>query len=104
MPLKKDERYRCPDPQCGCEIQELVNRFHQFVVNGSIAQSDGIGRTAFEVVTENVLRHPSQSRLNTSKLLQDFNTETLFSEHPRDSPHLPFDAIQPQVERVQFVL
>lgn len=21
MPLKQDERYRCPDPQCGCEIQ-----------------------------------------------------------------------------------
>ncbi|MFH1303673.1 MAG: hypothetical protein ABIK07_21665 [Planctomycetota bacterium] len=21
MPLKKGEKYRCPDPKCGCEIE-----------------------------------------------------------------------------------
>jgi hypothetical protein len=23
MPFKKGERYRCPDPQCGCQIEVI---------------------------------------------------------------------------------
>src|SRR5437016_7450605 len=75
-------------------LRELVNCFHQFVIDRCVPGPYGVRDAALQVIPQDRFRHTTQGSLNAGKLLEDLHAGPLLLDHATHAADLAFNAAQ----------